>query len=73
MSQSETLAASSDPVMTPAEAAAYIRRDEKTLKWWRYVGRGPSYLKMEGGQIRYRASDLEAYLQSQRIDPRAEE
>ena len=36
---------------------------EKTLAQWRYLGRGPAYLKLEG-HVRYRRSDVEAWLSS---------
>lgn len=53
-----------DEKLTPAELGAEIKRPEKTLAQWRYLGRGPRYLKLEGGHIRYRRSDVDAWLAS---------
>jgi hypothetical protein len=49
--------------LTPPDAAAHLKRTEKTLAQWRSQGRGPAYLKT-GGRILYRRSDLDAWLDS---------
>lgn len=60
-----------DDIDTPDSVARYIKRPEKTLTNWRHLGRGPRYLKLEGGQVRYRRSDVDAWLASSEHDPRA--
>ncbi|MCE3232464.1 MAG: Helix-turn-helix domain protein [Rickettsiaceae bacterium] len=37
----------------------------RTLERWRWLGRGPKYLKI-GGRVVYRLEDIEAYEQEQR-------
>lgn len=49
------------PLLTPAEVATYLQVSEKTLANWRYLGRGPRFVKV-GRDIRYRESDLEHWL-----------
>lgn len=39
-----------------------------TLRLWRTLGKGPQFVKCEGA-IRYRASDLEAWLDSRTVKP----
>jgi predicted site-specific integrase-resolvase len=50
-------------LLTPAELANENKIPEKTLAQWRYLGRGPRYLKI-GGHVRYRRTDVEAWLAS---------
>lgn len=51
------------PLLTPAEAAAYLRRAAKTLRNWRSEGTGPTYTG-HGHGVRYRQSDLDAWLKA---------
>lgn len=46
----------------PLEVAAYLQVEEPTLRNWRYLGRGPKWVKV-GGRVRYRWTDVEAYVQ----------
>lgn len=50
-----------DPLMNTAQAAHYLSYSTDSLAHWRCKGVGPTYLKI-GGRIRYRKSDLEAFL-----------
>jgi hypothetical protein len=55
---------------TTEEVAAYLKDvPPKTLAEWRSRGIGPRYLKV-GRHVRYRWSDVEAWLASQQVDPR---
>jgi excisionase family DNA binding protein len=49
------------PLLTPPEVASYLQVSEKTLANWRYLGRGPAFVKV-GRDIRYRESELERWL-----------
>lgn len=56
-----------DDVLTPKEAAAYLKVKEKTLANWRWHQmRGPAWSKLDPGsrtsRVRYRRSDLDAWL-----------
>ena len=51
-----------DPLLVPVEAGKYIGGISiGTLAKWRCYGEGPAFLSI-GGKIRYRRSDLEAFL-----------
>lgn len=52
-----------------ANAAHHIGYSKSTLEWWRNVGRGPRYYKMSG-RIRYRISDLNAWMESGLVETR---
>ncbi len=53
-----------DHLLTPPEAAAYIGVTENTLSVWRCVGRYAIPFIKVGRLVRYRRSDLEAWLES---------
>ena len=52
-----------DPKYAERDAAEYLGVSVKTLQRWRYVGRGPAFLKLEK-LIRYPQSSLDRYLNS---------
>jgi predicted DNA-binding transcriptional regulator AlpA len=58
-------------LLTELGAATYLSMAPGTLRQWRYLGQGPPFIKMGTGRIRYRASDLDAWLRDQTVDPRA--
>jgi len=53
-----------EALATSAEVAAYLGRSPKTLRNWRSLGIGPKPIGRHGG-VRYRWSDVEAYLDQQ--------
>lgn len=48
-------------------AADYLNLSPRTLEKWRCQGKGPKYLA--GKKVKYRESDLDAYLESLVITP----
>lgn len=58
-----------DKLLDTAQAADHIGYSKSCLEWWRMVRRGPVYHKV-GGRIRYRKSDLDAFVESGRVEPR---
>src|ERR1700737_1940068 len=48
-------------MLTPKEAAAFLGRPHSTLERWRCEGRGPDYVKEEGG-VRYHEDHLREYI-----------
>ena len=63
----------SDQLFDERGAAKYLDPDvgelqPETLNKWRVRRKGPNYIRL-GGKIRYRKSDLDAWLEKQRIDP----
>ncbi len=59
-------------MLTNGEAAELLRIKGQTLRKWRLVGRGPVFTRI-GGRVRYRKSDLEAFLAGHRFRSTAEE
>lgn len=58
---------STDPLLTPPEAAAYIGVTENTLSVWRCVGRYNIQFVKVGRLVRYRKSALDAFLDRRTI------
>ena len=50
-----------------AEAALYIGVARSTLKKWRVIGEGPSYVKV-GSKVVYMVADLEDFLRDRRVE-----
>jgi hypothetical protein len=50
-------------LITECEAAELLVIAVKTLRNWRFLGRGPPHLKV-GRLVRYRLSDLKAWLKT---------
>lgn len=53
-------------IFTTPEAASYLRLAKPTLERFRTSGDGPRYCKL-GGAVRYRRSDLDAWLESRSV------
>lgn len=51
----------SELMLTPEELAAEWRTSVGVLAKWRYLGRGPDYIKVERS-VRYRRRDIDRYL-----------
>lgn len=63
-------------LMDTEQAAAYLGLSPRTLRQWRYEGRGPAYIKGAGGtntSVRYLKADLDQWRQvrERRIVPEA--
>jgi predicted DNA-binding transcriptional regulator AlpA len=54
---------------TPDEAAAFLQVPVRQLQQWRWLKVGPAYVKI-GRAVRYRQSDLDAYIEAHRVEPR---
>ncbi len=48
--------------LTTKQAARYVGFSFKTLETWRTTGRGPEFLRLENGHIRYELRELDAWL-----------
>ena len=59
-------------MLNTSDAAAYLGNRKATLETWRTLGRGPRYIKI-GRLVRYRACDLEAYIESRCVGSTAQE
>lgn len=61
----------SNPLMHTVEAAQYLSLSKPTLERFRLTGEGPPYLKL-GKAVRYRRTELDAWLESQLITSTSE-
>ena len=59
---------STDPLLTPPEAAAYLGVTENTLSVWRCVGRYDIQFVKVGRLVKYRKSALDAFLNRRTVD-----
>jgi excisionase family DNA binding protein len=55
-----------DSYLTPCEAAEYLRSSPSTLAKLRVYGGGPYFCRI-GKAIRYRRSDLDAFMSARRV------
>jgi len=53
---------SDDPMMITEAAAKYLNVSKATLERWRAKGIGPRWTKLPPHLVRYRQSDLDAYI-----------
>lgn len=60
-----------DPWLNTEEAAAHIKRATGTLEKLRVYGGGPRYSK-QGRSVRYRLSDLNAWMESGMVSSTSE-
>jgi Helix-turn-helix domain len=61
-----------DPVLVvhlldPPTAARYIDMSPETMKVWRRTGTGPAFIRVASNRVRYRVSDLDAWLDTLRV------
>jgi len=52
------------------DAAEYIAMSVNTLRRWRLFRKGPVFLKVGGKSVRYRVTDLQAFLAQGQTAPR---
>lgn len=57
-----------DDLLTSQEIAELLRVSAHTIKRWRWEKTGPPHIVI-GGLIRYRRSDVEAYLRENTVEP----
>ena len=53
-----------DRLLHEIEAADLLALSPRTLRNWRALGQGPSYIKLSGRCIRYRLNDLIEFVDS---------
>ena len=58
-----------DQFLDTAQAAHYLGYSKSTLEWWRGEGIGPDHYKT-GRRVRYKKSDLDAYIEAGRVQTR---
>ncbi|MFF7167369.1 helix-turn-helix transcriptional regulator [Streptomyces sp. NPDC008086] len=53
-------------LLAPPQLAELLAVSDKTLRNWRNDGKGPTYIKLDGGAVRYPMRDVYAWLDEQR-------
>ena len=56
--------------MTTEEVAELVRAAPETVRYWRWVGKGPASFKV-GRRVLYAREDVEAYLREARAQAKA--
>ncbi len=51
-------------LLTERNTALHISVSQKTLQNWRLQGKGPKFIRLSRGAVRYRLSDLEEWIES---------
>lgn len=51
------------PLLSTEDAAKYLNISARTLEGWRYRGGGPLFITLGHRTVKYRLSDLNAWLQ----------
>lgn len=59
---SQTTVAAADEFLTVDDLAAWLRVKPQTIYQWNYAGTGPRPTKLGARYVRYRRSDVEAWL-----------
>lgn len=54
-------------LMSPVDVSRYLGVPSGTLANWRYLGRGPAFLRV-GRRVRYRTIDVTAWVEAQLAD-----
>jgi excisionase family DNA binding protein len=54
--------------LTERELAEYLRLSVETLRNWRKKGQGPPWEEARRGRVRYRAEEVELWLENMRSD-----
>lgn len=50
-------------LLNEANAAKFLGYSKSRLNSWRVAGKGPKFLKLDTGSVRYRMSELAAWLE----------
>ena len=68
----DTATANPSTLLTSEQAGAYLHVDARTLANWRYLGRGPRYIR-SGARALYRLSDVDRWLEAHTFEHAAAE
>lgn len=56
-------------LLTIDQVARRLGVQKQTLAQWRYLGRGPAFIKLGPKSVRYAGTDVDAWLDAQRTTP----
>jgi excisionase family DNA binding protein len=54
--------------MTTAEVADLLRVPAETVRYWRYIGKGPKSFRVGGRRVLYAREDVEAFVAAARAE-----
>lgn len=54
-----------EELLTPEEVASQLKAKLKQLREWRYLRKGPPWFELQPRVIRYRRSELQAWIEKQ--------
>ncbi|NDL58333.1 helix-turn-helix domain-containing protein [Phytoactinopolyspora mesophila] len=54
--------------MTTAEVAELLRVPAETVRYWRYIGKGPRSFRVGGRRVLYAREDVEAFVAAARAE-----
>lgn len=60
-----------ETLLTVDQVADALQVPKQRLYAWRHEGRGPPAIPLEGRMLRWRAEDIESWLENQRDTPRS--
>ena len=69
---STLIAKAGNEALTESDAAARLGLKVATLRAWRHQNRGPAFVRL-GRAVRYLASDLDEFVNANRITPSSHE
>lgn len=61
----DTAAQKDDPMLRTREVSDLLGVPENTLRWWRYIGKGPDSFRLGPRRVVYRRSKVMAWLAAQ--------
>lgn len=59
---------SGDKLIKSSEAAELLGLHEQSIRRWRMEGKGPGFIKLDSGGVRYRLRDVLDYLEKHQVD-----
>lgn len=59
-----SVATTQSPLLTPDEAAVWLRSKERTLERWRHERTGPAFVRV-GRHVAYHLEDLQSWVERQ--------
>ena len=66
MDQPETT--TTDRILSTVQVASWVGVTENTLRYWRWDGRGPRWFRLGAKTVKYKASDVQDWLDQKYAD-----
>jgi DNA-binding transcriptional MerR regulator len=56
-------------LISTKKAAAFLDVSEGTLRYWRHLGIGPAFTRINRNSVRYDECDIQKYVADRRVEP----